>query len=42
MQRTVAIETTLVSEIPSIINEQNVISATGQGGTRFNFQRWVL
>ena len=33
-------ETTLVSEIPNIINEDNVIIASGQGKiTSFNFKR---
>ena len=35
MHRTASNERTLVSEIPSTINEENVIIATGQGKTEF-------
>ena len=39
MQRTASNETTVVSEIPNMINEENVIIATGQGKrTSFNFK----
>ena len=37
LQRTSSNETTLVSETPSIINEQNVIIAPGQGKKQFQF-----
>ena len=40
MYKTASKETTLVSEIPNIINEENVIIASGQGKlTSFNFKR---
>ena len=31
INRTASIETTLISEIPNIINEENVIITSGQG-----------
>ena len=39
MQRTASNETSVVSEIPNMINEENVIIAPGQGKrTSFNFK----
>ena len=37
MHRTASNETTLVSEIPYIINEENVLIAPGQGKKQFQF-----
>ena len=37
MHRTASNETNLVSEIPNIINEENVIAAPGQGKKQFQF-----
>ena len=43
MHRTASNETTLVSEIPNIINEENVLIAPGQGKKNsFNFKWWIL
>ena len=38
MQRTTSSEITLASELPNIINGDNVIIASGQGKTSFNFK----
>ena len=39
MQRTASNETSVVSEIPNMINEENVVIAPGQGKrTSFNFK----
>ena len=36
INRTASIETTLISEIPNIINEENVIITSGQGKKMIN------
>ena len=38
IHRSTSNETALVSEIPNIINEENVIIAPGQGKKSFNFK----
>ena len=37
MRRTASNKTTLVSEIPNTINEENVTTALGQGKSQFQF-----
>ena len=37
MHRTASNETTVVSEIPNMINDENVIVAPGQGRKQFQF-----
>ena len=37
MYKTASNETSLISEIPNIINEENVINATTQGKNQFQF-----
>ena len=43
MHRTASNETTLVSDIPNIINEEDVIIAPEQGKKNsFDFKQWIL